>query len=322
MEPSSTGVTTTTRAIRARMRFGVATLSLLFLWLVYMLGLVPFGLSLIDAIESDLWRIVTVVGLIGVTLFALMNLRAVGRLFFKPARRLINYVTPVLALDVAAERLEQIRKRLATIEKRVGDVTALRVAQENEVARLSREEQAVLREAENPRSVLDDATLGRRLNHAQETQKLRAEQLEDVRATEDMLVDAREVCDLCAHRVQIAMERYRYAVEIARTFQDVGSIAGAVTTDDTTEKAEVQCLAELDEVDLVVANLDSALYDRKLGDRAAALRVSEMRKQLRGADEPSPKGKVRVDAGDAPAQDEELEAEVAQEEPARRGRRK
>jgi hypothetical protein len=327
MEPGRTSITTTSAAIRARMRFGVATLALVLLWLVYMLGLLPFGMSLIEGIESDALRIGTVIGVIGAAVFALMNLRAVGRLLHRPARRVVNYFTPVLALDVAAERLKQIRKRIATVEKRVGDVAALRVGQENEVARLEREEQAVLREAQNPRSMLDDATLGRRLNHAQEALRLRRDQLDEVRATEDMLVDAREVCDLCDHRVQIAIERYRYAVEIARTFQDVGSIAGAEGPSDTTDKAEGQCLSELDEVDLLLANLDSALYDRKLGDRAAALRIAEMRQQLRGAP-PAPPARVelpaapaRVEPPAAPADDLEEDL-LAPEEPARRARRR
>lgn len=324
MDRNKTGLTTTSAAIRARMRYGAGAILLFLAWLVYMLGLVPLGLSLLDLIESDLLRIVAVVGVIGAVIFAMMNLRALARLFFVPMRRLVNYVTPVLALDVAAERQKQIRERLATIQKRIAAVTTLRINQENEVARLAREEEMILHEARNPKSRLDDETLGRRLNHAQETKKLREEQLREVRATEDMLVDAREVCDLCAHRIDIAMERYRYAVEIAKTFHDVGSIAGAPVKSEATEKAEAACISELDEVDLVVANLDSALYDRKLGDDAAALRIAEMRKKLRGASEGAAK-KVRVDAS-VGAPEEEEEAEDAQvitpEEPARRARRK
>lgn len=321
MEPSKAGLTTTSSAIRTRLRLGGGALVVLFFWLVYMLGLVPFGLGLIDGIESDFWRITTVIGVIGGLVFALMNLRALGRLFFAPARKLINYVTPVLALDVAAERRKQVGERLATIEKRIAGVATLRINQENEVARLAREEELVLHEAKNPLSRLDDETLGRRLNHAQETRRLREEQLAEVRATEDMLIDAREVCDLSAHRIEIAMERYRYAVEIARTFHDVGSIAGAPVTSEATEKAEDACIAELDEVDLVVANLDSALYDRKLGDDAAALRVREMRKKLRGASQTA-EGKVRIDARTTPEEAAELVDEVAEEEPAPRRRRK
>lgn len=316
MDPSQTSIATTSSSVRLRTRVGSSVLVVLLLWLVYMLGLVPWVFDLIIGIESDLWRILTAMGVIGAVVLSLMNLRAFGALLRKPVRKVINYVTPVLALDVAAERLKQVRSRLTVIEKRIDDVAALRVGQENEVERLTREEQAVLREAADPRSKLDDATLGRRLNRSQEALALRREQLDDVRATEEMLIDAREVCDLCAARVQAAMERYRYAVEIARTILDVGSIAGATRAGDATEEAEQACLSELDEVDLLLANLDSALYDRKLGDRAAALRISEMRMQLRGRGAAASTN-VRVDTADAHDQMTEQD-----EQPVRRGRRR
>lgn len=273
------GAGTTAGVVRLRERVGVGALALLGAWLAYVTGVVGRLFELFDAIESELWRVAVAASLVAGGALAAAHARSLGAAAWPLVRRLIDRATPVLPESVTRERLGEVEARLAAVERKVADVAALRAGREAAVADAEREEEALLREARDPASPVDEATLGRRINRAGESLRLRREQLDEVRADEEALLDARGVCDLCAQRLRASLERYRSAVAVARTVTGLRALVGAPREADEASLAlaERQCMAALGEVDALMANLDVALYERKLDDRVAALRVAELR---------------------------------------------
>jgi len=104
---------------------------------------------------------------VAVGVLAVANFRTLWAMMWPTARKVINYATPVLPEAVTLERIKQIQEKLNAVERKIADVGFLRMNHEAVVAQFTREEQAILAEAQNPRSGLDDATLGRKLNRAQ-----------------------------------------------------------------------------------------------------------------------------------------------------------
>lgn len=321
MSTAQNGAGRTAEIVRTRERIGTGVLAFMAAWTVYIFGLVPLALELFESIDSELWKIVAAMAAVAVGVLTVANFRALWAMVWPTARKVINYATPVLPEAVTLERIKQLQEKLHAVEKKLGDVGALRMNHEAVVAQFTREEQAILAEAKNPKSGLDDATLGRKLNRAQEALRLRQEQLDAVRADEEALLDAREVCDLCVQRLGAALERYRSSVEIAKTVTGVRAVVGAEgqSDADALTQAEQACMSELAEVDALMANLDSALYDRKLGDRVAALHIAELRQGLKGSTN------VRVEAeGESQGESSTTsgdDAVPAQREERRRGRR-
>ncbi len=318
MGSSKPGSENTYDIIRHRERIGTAAIGVTLAWLVYMLGLVPWAVGLLDLIESDAWRVATAAGAIGVVIFALTNLGALWR-FARPAvRRVINYFTPVMAIDVTAERLKQLYGKLASLDKRVQEVASTRALHELETAKLAREQKEILRQASELDGAGADEVLGRKLNRTEEALERREAMLEEVRANEEMLVDAKEICELCIQRLQASTERYKSTLEVSRTVTDVRSITGdPVDAEESQRIAEDACMKELTEVDLMMLNLETALVDRKLGDRVAALRIAELRQRPEGG------SGVRVEAREGDESQRRPEAEVTRDEDRRskRGKR-
>ncbi len=317
MSSAQNGAGRTAEIIRTRERIGTGVLAFMAAWTVYVFGLGPLALELFESIESETWRVVAAMAAVAVGVLTVANFRALWAMVWPTARKVINYATPVLPEAVTLERIKQIQEKLHAVERKLGDVGALRMNHEAVVAQFTREEQAILTEAQNPRSGLDDATLGRKLNRAQEALRLRQEQLDAVRADEEVLLDAREVCDLCVQRLGAALERYRSSIEIAKTVTGVRALVGAAgqSDSDALAQAEQACMGELAEVDALMANLDSALYDRKLGDRVAALHIAELRQGSKAGTN------VRVETEGESSATSEDDGVPAQKEERRRGRR-
>lgn len=320
MATPSPAANSTARIISLRERVGVGVLAFVSAWIVYMVGLLPWLFEVFTSVESEVVKLGIAMATVASVVLVGANAQAVWALAWPPIRRLINKVTPVLPIDVTAERIKQISSKLVAVDKKCHDVAMLRMQSESAVTQLQAEVDATLREAGNPKSSVDEATLGRRLNRAQETLRLRQEQLEVVRADEDALLDAREVCDLCVQRLQASLERYKSTVEIARTVTGVRALVGGAPEgdSDSMQKAEAACMNELAEVDALMTNLDTALYDRKLGDRVAALQVAELRQASKGSTS------VRVDVQDvseaATADEEGSEVSAERKGDRRRGR--
>jgi hypothetical protein len=309
MAPGEPETNLTTQKVQQRETIGAVALGALLAWGVYVLGLVPWAWEVFQGFEDGTTRLVVAMAAIASGVFAVANLGTLARLFRPLVRKITNFFTPVLPEAVLAARIAELRAQHATLAKSCQELTFARERMDLEVARLSREHDEVLRLAREGAGT-DDATLGRRLNRVQETLDLARTRQEEARASEELLVDARELCDMCVHRLQSALERYRATAELART----GLRAALGDGGEAQRTAEGLALAELNAVDLRMANLEGSRNDRKLGDRLAALRIAEVRQEAG----------VRVESGAGATPqartDVEAEAEVPRGRAQHRGR--
>ncbi|MBI5517289.1 MAG: hypothetical protein HY909_26185 [Deltaproteobacteria bacterium] len=294
----------TTTAVAKRETAGAVALGALVAWGVYITGLLPWAWDAVLGIEDNTTRIAVAMAAIASGVFAVANVGSLVKLLRPLSRRLTNFFTPVLPEAVLAARIAELRAQHETIAQSCKELTFARERLDLEVARLTREQEAVLSYARDNSHSADDALLGRRLNRAQEALQLATTRQEEARASEELLVDARELCDMCVQRLQSALERYRSTTELAKT----GLRAALGDSGEAQRTAERLAMDELNQVDLRMANLEDSRHDRKLGDRLAALRIAEVRKATG----------VRVDAGEAEPAEVEAEAEAQHGERRRR----